>query len=831
MKNIKPFLFVFVILLLVSPVLAQLDTMIVGYSSIDYQKAGSVGRTIDNFPGEYGYCYDPDLLVWIKEQDERRYAAYTIFDCDNGYNSSPAGAQINGHGLVDYVSLATYYDDVHYYSDFYRYVTAYGKLDSNTVASCDWIDFPEIFLETAIDNIDISIIGTPHICITENGIIHIVAHQMNIDSTNARGLYYIQCQYSEDGYHLEPIGSFTEITPYGLNLSADIAVTEDGSRVAIAAVMHRDAVLNDQAYAPDNFNGDMVVWISEDGGETWDWDNPINITDFQGPEDGEDRDTLRAYNDVNVLFDANGTLHVAFVVHGFHTAPERYTTSTSLIYHWDEAFEVTHLAVDARELDSHMSLGGGMRTVQRPTMAYDANTHILFMVYQRAGDPAFPEDCSDDGYANSEIFVTASPPFPTAGRLWSTPVNITNTHFEGEGGAAAGECKSERDPCVAIRNDDEYLHITYLLDLDAGTAGMEEGNATNNPVVFQRYEKTTLIDEFEAFAAWVPNVPLHHDSTDFWTDPLHYSWELHGNSFNVTYPPLRPGIFSDPSTIRLGTIYPGATTSMDHVIINNTLETVEILNIQYIADNNLFSIDLHIGDMIAPVTMHEVTTTFSPEVSGNFADEIVIRTSSTNHPQFRIHLLGQAAIPIPASIHAYADSQNGNVDLSWEYDALEDFDSLYFNIYRDNELIDTSNTLSYIDHLENMPNALYAYWITAVAEGHESLRSDTYYINWQGLGVDDIDTDLFPTEWAVSALFPNPFNPTIHAEIAVPSSEHVQVNVFDILGRTVATLVNRELEAGYHTLHWTAEGPSGVYFLVTANSSGWQEINRVVFLK
>jgi hypothetical protein len=70
-----------------------------------------------------------------------------------------------------------------------------------------------------------------------------------------------------------------------------------------------------------------------------------------------------------------------------------------------------------------------------------------------------------------------------------------------------------------------------------------------------------------------------------------------------------------------------------------------------------------------------------------------------------------------------------------------------------------------------------------------------------------------PTEFAVKQNFPNPFNPSTSIKYELPRTTHVSLNVYDMLGREVATLMNEEKSAGVYTVHWDASGiASGVYF-------------------
>ena len=70
-----------------------------------------------------------------------------------------------------------------------------------------------------------------------------------------------------------------------------------------------------------------------------------------------------------------------------------------------------------------------------------------------------------------------------------------------------------------------------------------------------------------------------------------------------------------------------------------------------------------------------------------------------------------------------------------------------------------------------------------------------------------------PGEFTLRQNYPNPFNPTTNLEFHVSSSEFVSLNVLDVLGREVETLVREQRQPGTYTVRWSASGlPSGVYF-------------------
>ena len=70
-----------------------------------------------------------------------------------------------------------------------------------------------------------------------------------------------------------------------------------------------------------------------------------------------------------------------------------------------------------------------------------------------------------------------------------------------------------------------------------------------------------------------------------------------------------------------------------------------------------------------------------------------------------------------------------------------------------------------------------------------------------------------PTEIKLLQNYPNPFNPSTIISYQLPIDGHVNLKVFDVLGREVAALINGRKTAGHHSVTFDASGlSSGLYF-------------------
>jgi hypothetical protein len=90
------------------------------------------------------------------------------------------------------------------------------------------------------------------------------------------------------------------------------------------------------------------------------------------------------------------------------------------------------------------------------------------------------------------------------------------------------------------------------------------------------------------------------------------------------------------------------------------------------------------------------------------------------------------------------------------------------------------------------------------------------YTTWKNDATVDVEQqgEAVPDAFALSQNYPNPFNPATQISYTLGTASKVTLQVFDVLGRQVATLVNGELRsAGKHEMQFNASGlASGVYF-------------------
>ncbi len=94
-----------------------------------------------------------------------------------------------------------------------------------------------------------------------------------------------------------------------------------------------------------------------------------------------------------------------------------------------------------------------------------------------------------------------------------------------------------------------------------------------------------------------------------------------------------------------------------------------------------------------------------------------------------------------------------------------------------------------------------------------------------------LSKDAIPDKYNLDQNYPNPFNPGTQIKYAIKDAGFVTIEVFDVLGRLITTLVNEEKPAGYFTVNFDAAGlSSGIYFY-TIKTNGFFDRKKMILLR
>jgi hypothetical protein len=99
-----------------------------------------------------------------------------------------------------------------------------------------------------------------------------------------------------------------------------------------------------------------------------------------------------------------------------------------------------------------------------------------------------------------------------------------------------------------------------------------------------------------------------------------------------------------------------------------------------------------------------------------------------------------------------------------------------------------------------------------------------------GAGDSSVD-DALPTDVTLQDVYPNPVRGEATFVYGLPESGSVRLEIFDLLGRKVATVANGRRSAGRHEATWTVGAVSSGVYLARFNAAGRSIVRKIVVVQ
>ncbi|MCP4633652.1 MAG: T9SS type A sorting domain-containing protein [candidate division Zixibacteria bacterium] len=264
-------------------------------------------------------------------------------------------------------------------------------------------------------------------------------------------------------------GSWSELLLFGelMDISEIVVASHTDNKVAIVYTFPID-----DGGEPTQYNNDVCYIESEDG-TTWDYDSYVNVTNY------EYDDTIRAYTDLDAVYDMDGNLHILWNAPGYFAEDGTITVDACFMYHWSEATGIT-MVYNAW----HPSFPGAWnRSASKMSLAICGSApEVVYALWTHFDDM----DVSGGGWSNGELYLASSTDY---GETWSEPINVTDSY---SGDCMSEDCDSDHWSSMAEVADDS-VYILYINDKDAGGMPQTEGTQTENPVLYLAVSEPTSI--------------------------------------------------------------------------------------------------------------------------------------------------------------------------------------------------------------------------------------------------------------------------------------------------------------------------------------------------
>ena len=186
------------------------------------------------------------------------------------------------------------------------------------------------------------------------------------------------------------------------------------------------------------------------------------------------------------------------------------------------------------------------------------------------------------------------------------------------------------------------------------------------------------------------------------------------------------------------------------------------------------------------------------------------------------------------NLEAYA--QDSTVILAWT--EIEE-DLLYYQLDRATNAMFTENvdqtyvtTNTYTD--DDIDTGIEYFYRVSGYVGYWTDYSNTVSVIIESLDLDE--DSAMHLDYKIHQNYPNPFNPTTQIKYDLPEDALVSINIYDLMGRSIKSLVNSQQTAGYRSIQWNAtnnlgEPVSAGMYLYTIQAGEFRQTKKMVLLK
>ena len=253
-------------------------------------------------------------------------------------------------------------------------------------------------------------------------------------------------------------------------------------------------------------------------------------------------------------------------------------------------------------------------------------------------------------------------------------------------------------------------------------------------------------------------------------------------------------VVPDPNWYGEAVIYVTADNEYDYTDIDTLTVTVNSVYDQIIEPQ-----------MVYPPNGHTITF-------DTMSDSIVFSWSSASYPEF------ETGPGFEYRLRIVQSNENGNIPYSYT-----DISDTSFTFFPDSSTFAGPNN-NYIWSLYTTEQDL-----PEVLDG----QSGVFFVVLPAM---NIESDNIPNEFKLHSAYPNPFNPSTTIQFDIPEDSFVSLNVFDMMGRKIKTLLNDKISAGRRSITWDGTNnlnqvvSAGTYFYMISTSN-YKSTKKLILLK
>ena len=205
-----------------------------------------------------------------------------------------------------------------------------------------------------------------------------------------------------------------------------------------------------------------------------------------------------------------------------------------------------------------------------------------------------------------------------------------------------------------------------------------------------------------------------------------------------------------------------------------------------------------------------------------------VSVQNKNATYLDVTLLPDGVIPVELTSFS-ANEFNGNVLLSWN--TATETNNLGFEIEKKN-----GNDFVKIGFVQGNGNSTelsnYTYIDQNTIEGKNVYRLKQIDYDGTFSLSDQVELEIETIKnFELLQNYPNPFNPVTKISFNLPVKSFVELNIFDVLGNKITTLINSEMEKGSHSIDFNAESLASGIYIYKLNGINFNLVKKMQLIK
>ena len=280
----------------------------------------------------------------------------------------------------------------------------------------------------------------------------------------------------------------------------------------------------------------------------------------------------------------------------------------------------------------------------------------------------------------------------------------------------------------------------------------------------------------------------------------------------------------------------GDTVWENNITFNGTPEDLSILidngtlTEEYLLANNLMGVD--------PLFMNEGSQDFSLKLESpavNAGSDQIVSFFDINYlirPEDEIdigafELNGE---PLPVELTSF-DAVKSDTDILLFWTTASELNNAGFAVELRTGDRDFEQVLFEEGHGTTDAAQHYEATLPDVAPGMYWLRLKQIDFDGTFSYSETVEVDVVADAYNLAQSYPNPFNPQARIQYSLPVASHVTLEVFDLLGRNIQTLVNKEQVAGTYSVVFDGQNLSNGTYVYRLTSGAFVETKTMVLMK